>query len=308
MNAQPALPLNKSTNQNAAIVMVLIVLDSLHFVFARLLLPHISPNVSAFYVMAVATSIVGSYALVTHQLDVTVLRKHLPFFVAIGALIGGSTVLTYLAVSYVDPGAAILLTQLSTPLSILIGMVWLKERFTRWQLVGAAIATVGVCIVALQPSNFFRIGSLLIACATPLYTLHTALVKRNGDVDFVNFFFFRLLFTTLALFGYSAVRGALVWPSAQVWPLLILVGVVDVAGSRALYYLALRRLNLSAHAVILTLSPVITALWSLGLFGVVPTLQQIVGGVIVMAGVWLATIGWRYLASMASMDAKRING
>ncbi|NJM40201.1 MAG: EamA family transporter [Anaerolineae bacterium] len=75
-----------------------------------------------------------------------------------------------------------------------------------------------------------------------------------------------------------------------------------------MYYLALRRLKLGAHAVILTISPVITTLWSFGLFGIVPTAQQAVGGVIVMAGVWLATIGWRYFASTASTDIKRING
>ena len=305
MNAQSSLPIQRAADRNLPILFVLLMFDSLHFVFAKLLLPHISPRVSALYVMGVATVIVGAYAIVTRQLNFGVLRKHLGFFVLIGLLIGGSTNLTYVAVSYVDPGAATLLTQLSTPLSILIGVAWLKERFTRWQIAGAVLATVGVCIVALQPSNFFRIGSLLILCASPLYTFHTALVKRNGDVDFVNFFFFRLLFTTAALFVYSAAQGALAWPTMQTWPLLILVGVVDVAGSRALYYLALRRLNLSAHAVILTLSPVITAIWSLGLFGSVPTLQQVIGGVVVMAGVWLATIGWRYFAST---DAKRING
>jgi drug/metabolite transporter (DMT)-like permease len=259
----------------------------------------INPRVSALYVMVVATLAVGVYAAAIRQINFGVLRKHLGFFLLIGLLIAGSTNLSYIAVSYVDPGAATLLTQLSTPLSILIGVVWLKERFTRWQFVGAALATAGVCIVALQPSDFFRVGSLLIMCAVPLYAFHTALVKRNGDLDFANFYFFRLLFTTLALFLFSAVQGALEWPAPMAWPLLFATGAIDVAGSRALYYLALRRLKLGAHALILTISPVITTLWSFGLFGIVPTAQQIVGGVVVMLGVWLATIGWRYFGSKA---------
>ncbi|NJM40200.1 MAG: DMT family transporter [Anaerolineae bacterium] len=231
MNSQPSISVQNNSSPNLPIISTLLLLDSFHFVWARLLLPYISPRISALYVMAVATLIVGVYAFAKGQINFGVLRKHLGFFVLIGLLIAGSTNLSYIAIGYVDPGAATLLTQFSTPLSILIGVIWLKERFTRWQFVGAVLATLGVCIVALQPSDFFRIGSLLILCAVPLYTFHTALVKRNGDLDFVNFYFFRLLFTTAALFLFSAAQGAWVWPTPQAWPLLIATGAIDVAGT-----------------------------------------------------------------------------
>jgi O-acetylserine/cysteine efflux transporter len=284
-----APPDRRMVDRNAPIVLILLFLDSFHFVFARLLSPLISPRVSAFYVMGIATLVVGGFAIATRQLNFGVLRKHLGFFVLIGLLIGGSTNLTFVAVGYVDPGAAALISQLSIPISIVLSVIWLKERFTRVKVIGAVLAMVGAVIIALQPSDFFRIGSLMIMIATTLYTFHTALVKRNGDVDFVNFFFFRLLFTTLALFSFSAVQNAVVWPSAAAWPWLILVAGVDIVLSRVLFYTALRRLHLSAHTLILTLSPVIATAWSFALFGVVPTLQQIIGGIIVLAGVLLAT-------------------
>ena len=279
----------RMANRNTPIVLILLFLDSFHFVFARLLSSLISPRVSAFYVMGVATLVIGGFAIATRQLNFSVLRKHLGFFVLIGLLIGGSTNLTYVAVDYVDPGAAALISQLSIPLSIVLSVVWLKERFTPIKVIGAVLATLGAVIIALQPSDYFRIGSLMIVIATTLYTFHTALVKRNGDVDFVNFFFFRLLFTTLALFSFSAVQNAVVWPSVTAWPCLILVAGVDIVLSRVLFYQALRRLHLSAHTLTLTLSPVIATAWSLTLFGVVPTLQQAIGGIVVLAGVLLAT-------------------
>ena len=292
---QPQATLNGAQNhrrfldRNAPVLLILLFLDSFHFVFARLLSPLISPRVSAFYVMGLATLVIGGYAIATRQLNFGVLCKHLGFFVLIGLLIGGSTNLTYVAVDYVDPGAAALISQLSTPLSVVLSVIWLKERFTRLKIIGAVLATVGAVTIALQPSDYFRIGSLMIAVATTLYTFHTALVKRNGDVDFINFFFFRLLFTTLALFSFSAVQNALIWPSAHAWPLLLVVAGVDIVLSRVLFYVALRRLPLSAHTFILMLSPVIATAWSFALFGVVPTAQQVIGGVIVLAGVLLAT-------------------
>ena len=287
MSTQRTLPNAVNPIRTAPILAVLLLLDSFHFVFARLLLPLISPRVSALYVMAIATTIIGVYGLLTHQLDWRVLRKNTLFFVLIGLFIGGSTNLTYVAVTYVDPGAAALISQLSTPLSVALGVFWLKERFAPLQVAGALLATLGACIIALQPGDLFRFGSLLVAMATTIYTLHTALVKRNGDLDFVNFFFFRLLFTTVWLFIFPAVQGVLEWPHVNAWPLLFLVGVVDIVTSRWLYYMALRRLNLSVHAVVLTFAPVIAVLWSLLFFHVVPSWQQALGGATVLAGVLL---------------------
>ena len=48
---------------------------------------------------------------------------------------------------------------------------------------------------------------------------------------------------------------------------------------------------MSFHTVILTLSPVITILWSIALFGELPTLQGLVGGAAVIAGVAIITTG-----------------
>ncbi len=290
MNNQSTLPRATQAplaSSTVPLMAVLLLLDSMHFVFARLLLPLISPRVSAMYVMAIATIIVGGYGLITKQLNWRVLRSNWLFFVLIGFCIGGSTNLTFVAISYVDPGAAALIAQLSTPLSVLLGVFWLKEHFTRGQVMGAVLATLGAAIIALQPGDYFRIGSLMIAAATTIYTLHSALVKRNGDLDFVNFFFFRLFFTTLWLFIFPAVQGVLTWPQPQAWPLLLFVGVVDIVVSRWLFYTALRRLNFSLLAVVMTFSPVIAVIWSLLFFHVVPSWQQAIGGLIVISGVLL---------------------
>ena len=107
---------------------------------------------------------------------------------------------------------------------------------------------------------------------------------------FFDFFFFRLLCTTGVLFVFAVGRQALAWPSAKAWPLLVLVGTVDVVVSRTLYYVALRRLRLSILSVVLTLSPVVAVGWSLLLFDTFPTRQQLLGGVAVILGVLVVTI------------------
>ena len=78
--------------------------------------------------------------------------------------------------------------------------------------------------------------------------------------------------------------------SATAWGLMILVGTLDVAISRGLYYLALRRLKMSIHAIVLTLSPVAAILWALFLFNTLPNVQQAVGGAGVITGVMVVLL------------------
>jgi drug/metabolite transporter (DMT)-like permease len=68
---------------------------------------------------------------------------------------------------------------------------------------------------------------------------------------------------------------------------------VNVTISRGLYYVALRRFNLSILTILLTLSPVITIVWSVILFGELPSPQGFLGGTAVIAGVLLVTIARR---------------
>ena len=77
---------SRLTDSGSLLVFVLLIVDSLHFVFARLLLPHISPGVSAMYVLAIGTFQVGLFALIRGRLHFKVLGKYLGFFLVIGFL------------------------------------------------------------------------------------------------------------------------------------------------------------------------------------------------------------------------------
>jgi drug/metabolite transporter (DMT)-like permease len=277
----------------AALVVVLLILDSLHFVFARLLLPHISPGVSALYVMLISMLEVGAFGAMTRRLHWKTARRHLGLFIAIGVLIGVSMVANYEAVAFIDPGTASLLSQTSILFSLGFGFVLLGDRLSRQQVAGAALSVVGVFVIAFQPGDYLRLGALITVASAFMYALHAALSKlalsrgtgSEGEaIDFVDFFFFRLLFTAAALACLSVVRGALVLPSPYALALVALVGTVDVVLSRTLYYLALRRLTMSLHTLVLTMSPIAAILWTVILFRTVPTLQQLLGGAAVIGG------------------------
>ena len=272
------------------LVIPLLIVDSLHFVFARLLLPHISPGVSAMYVLAIGTVEVGVFGLIRGGLHIRVLKRYLWFFLVIGFLVAASTNINYEAVAFIDPGTAALLAETYILFGVALGLFWLRDKLTLPQIGGVLVALVGVFIITFQPGEYMRIGSLMVLGSGLMYALHAAIAKRYGGIEFLDFFFFRLLCTTGFLLLFALGRQAVVWPSATAWPLLILVGTVDVVVSRTLYYVALRRLNMSIHSIVLTLSPVAAICWSMLLFDTFPTPQQLLGGAAVVLGVLLVSI------------------
>lgn len=269
----------------------LLIVDSLHFVFARALLPHLPPEMSSFLVLAVGAAQVAVFQAARGDVRPAVFRRRWRFFVVVGLLVAASTVINYAAVAFIDPGAASLLSKTAVLFALGLSLFWLRERLGRGEVLGALLALVGVFIVSFQPGEYLRLGSLLVLLSTFLYALHTAVVKRHGEgIDFGNFFLFRIATTAFFLFAFAAARGQLVWPSGMGWLLAFVAGTVDVVISRALYYLSLRRMPMSIHTIILTLSPVVTILWALLLFGVVPSTLSLVGGALVVLGVALVTV------------------
>jgi len=278
--------ISRLADNKPLLVAALLIIDSVHFVFARLLLPHIPPGASVMYVMAIGTLEAGMFCLVQRRLNFNVLIQNPWFFLAIGCLVAVSTSINYEAVAYIDAGTAAMLGKPSLLFGIGFGLLWLKERLSRAQIIGALVAVCGVFTITLQTAGYLRFGSLMILGSAFMYALHAAITKRyGGQMEFFDFFFFRLLCTSCILFFIAMGRQKLIWPDSSTWFLLIMAGTLDVVISRSLYYLALRRLKMSIHAIVLTLSPVAAVLWALFLFNTFPNQQQFIGGIAVITGV-----------------------
>jgi drug/metabolite transporter (DMT)-like permease len=262
--------------------------DSVYYIFARVLLPFLPPVAGAMYMLALGA--VEIAVVMRGRIDWGVLRRHGWLFLAVGGLVGVNTNMGFAAVQYVDPGTASLLSRTAILFGVGLGVVWLGERLSRIETIGTAIALGGVIAISAQPGDYFRWGTLLVVIATLLYAVHSAVVKRYGsDIPFGDFMFFRVASVAGVLVLLAAAQGALVWPTPLAWGWLLLAATVNVVISRGLYYLALRRLDMSFLTIILTLTPVVTWLWSIALFGGRPTLQEIGGGIATLVGVLVVT-------------------
>src|SRR5262245_59235566 len=172
-----------------ALIVTLLIVDSLHFVFARILLPLMAPTASALYVLGIGTIQVGLFGLATRRIHLRTFMQQRWFFLAIGFMVAASTVLNYTAVALVDPGTASLLSKTSLIFGVVIGVVWLRERLSPGQIGGALLAVAGVAIISFQPGDYTGSGAMMVLTSALLYALHAAIAKRyGGEIDFMDFF------------------------------------------------------------------------------------------------------------------------
>lgn len=293
--------------RQVGVLAALLILDSTHFVFARLLLPNFPPALSVTYVLTVSTVEVGVLALIQGKLKWMVLRDHLGLFASIGLLIGLSTRINYEVVALIDPGTASLLSKTSILFSLIFGVAWLGDRWSTQQLLGSALSLIGVFVISFQPGDYLRLGSLLVVGSSLMYALHAAIAKRyGGDIDLMGFFFFRLLATSAVLITLTLATREWAWPGGRAWLLIILTATFDVVISRLLYYRALRMLTMSYHTIVLTLSPIATSIWAWILFASHPSLQEAIGGAAVIAGVTIVSLARRRTEKVETEAAQTV--
>jgi drug/metabolite transporter (DMT)-like permease len=270
------------------LIAALLLVDSLYYIFARAMLPLLPPAAGGMYMMVLGALQIA--VILRGRLDWRVLRRHGWLFLSVGLLVGVNTNMGFVAVQYVDPGTASLLSRTSILFGVGLGVAWLGERLRGLEIVGAAIAVAGVAVISFQPGDYLRWGSLIVVASTALYALHSALVKRfAGEIPFGEFMFFRVASVAAVLVVLAGAQGAVVWPSPLAWLWIVVAAAVNVVLSRGVYYLALRRMDMSFLTIVLTLTPVVTWGWSILLFGGRPTGTEIAGGIATLAGVLLVT-------------------
>lgn len=164
----------------------------------------------------------------------------------------------------------------------------LKRRF--WW--GMAIALVGVAIVVgrdvlehprLGWGDLLAIGSSTFYAT---YILATNRVRRRlGTLPFM---WINSLVASVLLFGYVWVAGEQLWGfSAEQWWSLIALGLISHAlGWMSINY-ALGHLPAPLTSVTLLSQPVITALFAVPMLGEALGIEQIVGGLIVLGGIFI---------------------
>jgi drug/metabolite transporter (DMT)-like permease len=198
----------------------------------------------------------------------------------------GSLLFTY-GISLYGPVNAAFLVQFTAVFTILFGVAFFKERFTRFEAVGVLVAVAGVFILAYGDLTLEIVSTLVLLSAALFFasanTLSKAYVKNLNPVALAGG---NSMFVFLFVFAFAVLTGKLETAFPSVTLVYAFLGaVIGVVLSFALFFKALEVFEVSKTATIRTMEPFLTAVFSFIILALTPTVNQVVGGILIVIGV-----------------------
>ncbi len=256
----------------------------------RVGLAEYGPGQVALFRLLTASVVLALYALLTRMrlpeardLPAVLLLGFLAFTVYHAALNFGERT--------VGAGAAGVLIATAPVITALLAAGFLREMIKPLGQFGMGLSFAGAALISVDEGRGFSLdpGAFLIllsaVCVSVYFVFQKPYLEKYGALAFTTYTIWAgTLFALIYLPGLVAQVGA---ASADVTLTMVYLGVFSTAVAYVTYAYAFSRMDASVAASFLYLVPVLAYLIAWGWIGETPSLMSVVGGVIVLAGVFL---------------------
>jgi drug/metabolite transporter (DMT)-like permease len=206
--------------------------------------------------------------------------------------LGGSFALLYWALTTAPISLATVVISMAPLFTLLLAILHRLEKF-RWQtMLGGLVAVVGIAIaVNAQPSVDGLLPAILALIAGALISAEGNVIFKMFSADSDPIVLNAVTMSAGALFlGLASLIAGEIWSlptQPQVWTALV---YLILGGSLAMFYMfvyVIKRWTASAASYAILFFPLVATLLAAWLANETVTLPFILGGLIVIAGVWI---------------------
>jgi len=258
----------------------------------------------AFWRNLLAISILFVFLLIFKRDLLKLERVHLPFMMLFGLGVVLFNLTWTLSVVANGPSIATVIVYSSVPFTAFMAYWFMRESVRLPKIIAIVVTLIGCAMVSLTSTSIkLNLGGLLIGLLSGLtYAAYTLLSRKAGQkginpwTSFIYSFFFGTIFMGLVnLFPVKFIPGQAATPSAMVlslppmgWISLIGLAVISTIIGFGAYNTSLVHLPASTANMVLTLEPLITAMFAFFLFNERLSSTQLLGGLLVVAAVlWI---------------------
>lgn len=214
-----------------------------------------------------------------------------------GIVVGGFNALAatffFLSLSVLDAPTTTFLVRFSTIFIIIIGVLFLKEKLSRYDFPGMILAVFGALVINYS-SSYNKLGLLIALVAALGVALHQVsakiFVKRIDPFSLVNL---RTFFSSAILLVVTFASSGFEIVPPHILAGIFLGGAVIATIGFIFMYKSFEIIDVSKAAVIRTADPFIILVYGLIFFRSIPSAQEILGGCLIVAGVALIMLKHR---------------
>lgn len=229
------------------------------------------------------------------------------FYLTIAAILTGALAPSFFfqALSITNVNNVVLIGRLEPPLTLALSAWLLKEKVTRWQVIGSLLAFIGIVLtVILQPSEkvmmnmggfAIGLGEILTAIAAVAVAITAIITKQYlSQIPVGIFSIFRtglgtVIFFLLALILYTPEHFLDVF-SPLLWQWMLLYGAIIVVLGQLMWLKGFKTTSVSTATLVGSITPVVSIFGAYLILGELPTQAQYIGGSLVLVGVFLSQI------------------
>jgi drug/metabolite transporter (DMT)-like permease len=269
-------------------------------ILSRLAVGEVSPMALTTLRWLLALALLAAVAQGQVRRDWPVLRRHLPFLVAMGALgFTGFNAVYYVAAHYTT-AVNLGIIQGSIPVFVLIGaFAAYRTAVTPLQIAGVVVTMLGVVLVGTG-GDLGRIaalainrGDFLMVVACVLYAGYTVALQRRPPVVALSLFMAlagAALAASLPLVALEAASGLLQWPTATGWLIVVLTVVFPSFLAQMLFIRGVELIGPGRAGVFINLVPVFASILAVAILGESFAVFQAIALGLVLGGIWLSEL------------------
>lgn len=215
-------------------------------------------------------------------------RKYRSIFLLTSVFTSVGAVLWVASLWIIGPALTSFLMKAQTLFSLLLGIIFLRERINRGEAAGMALTIAGGCAVAYHKDSYLLLGVAAVLTSALCYSAVAFFVRKELMRRRLNM----LTVATLRTFGVSVIllmylisTGTVSAPSPRDILLMGLGGTCGAYIAKSCQFYAIKLLDLSRSTAVMPLESLFVVLMSLAIFGAVPSTVKLLGGVSILAGV-----------------------
>lgn len=280
-----------------ALLLLATILWGGNFVIGRAVANDIAPLTLAFYRWCVAFLVLAPIAWKAFKKDLPIFKQHwLAVLVLSLTGVAGFNTLVYIGLHDTTSINASLMNS-STPIVIyILAFIFLRERLTRFQIIGTVISLTGVIFILSGGSlsslkDFqFNQGDLIVLVAIVCWSIYSLLIKQYaGILPGLSTFFVTIMIGIVMLlpfFIYETMTQAptITWNISSIAAILYVGSLASIVAFLA-WNKGVIQLGASRASIFLNFIPVFAALFAVLFIGESLHLFQVVGGLAVVLGV-----------------------
>lgn len=195
---------------------------------------------------------------------------------------------------HVPAGTASMIVAAAPLVSVAVARALFRERVGPLTVVGGAVALAGVALVCVARAGVSVSGAVGVAVAAMVvqgvyHPLQRPLLRRYTGLEVATYTMVAGTLMTLPLVpsGWSALAGA----TAGGWVAAVYLGLLPSALGFVLWGVAVARMPVAVSTSLLYLVPPVAVLIAWVWLGEVPTAVELIGGLVVLAGVVVVARG-----------------